>query len=270
MAELRPPLSSFLQKEQLSPIQPEDLEPEVSSDKVIEKLRGRKGDKGDPGKDGEAPAIDVLEALILPLIPDPVAGKDGRDGKPGPQGEPGESVLGERGPAGKDGQDGKDGTEITPKEVVEKINVSRGTKIKRSRVEGLDEVESIARTAQRQVQSFTSLGGNRQTKLQLNGAQVATGADTLNFIGGTLVPVGDGSTVSYTPPSSGGGGFTLLPATGTVNGLNQTFTFTQKPTYIVADGAWYQALDNNGATNWSGTTTITMTIPPQSAIWGFV
>ena len=73
--------------------------------------------------------------------------------------------------------------------------------------------------------------------------------------------------------SSGGGGFTELPATGAVNGTNAAFTFTQEPTYIVSDGVWYKLLDNNSNVNWSwnaGTLTATMTIPPSSAIWGFV
>jgi len=72
----------------------------------------------------------------------------------------------------------------------------------------------------------------------------------------------------------GGGGFTYLAATGIVNGSNRDFIFTELPTYIVSDGAWYQQLDNQAApqTNWSwnaGTLTATMTIAPQSAIWGF-
>lgn len=60
-------------------------------------------------------------------------------------------------------------------------------------------------------------------------------------------------------------GLTLLTATGTVNGSNTAFTFTTKPTYIVSDGAWYT--ENNGWT-WSGSTA-TMSVPPQSVIWGF-
>lgn len=68
--------------------------------------------------------------------------------------------------------------------------------------------------------------------------------------------------------STGGGGITELTATGTVNGVNAVFTFTQTPSYIVSDGAWYKKLDNNGNVQWSGTTTVTMTIPPTSAIFG--
>jgi len=63
-----------------------------------------------------------------------------------------------------------------------------------------------------------------------------------------------------------GGGFTLLPATGSVNGSNVTFTFTEQPDYIISDGAWYRI--NKGWT-WS-VLTATMTIPPNDDIYGFV
>lgn len=67
------------------------------------------------------------------------------------------------------------------------------------------------------------------------------------------------------------GGFTELTATGTVNGINRNFTFTQLPTYIVSDGAVYKQLDNNGGVNWSWSVlTATMTIPPTSVIFGWV
>lgn len=62
-----------------------------------------------------------------------------------------------------------------------------------------------------------------------------------------------------------------LAATGTVNGLNATFTFTQLPTYIVSDHAWYAQTNSNGTTNWTwnaGTLTATMTIPPTEDIFG--
>ncbi len=65
--------------------------------------------------------------------------------------------------------------------------------------------------------------------------------------------------------SGGAGGFTLLPATGSVNSVNATFTFTEKPDYIVSDGVWYR--ENKGWT-WS-VLTATMTIPPNDDIYGF-
>lgn len=69
-----------------------------------------------------------------------------------------------------------------------------------------------------------------------------------------------------------GGSFSqfVLAATGAVNGLNTVFTFTSAPYIIVSDGVWYMKLDNNGNTQWSGTTTVTMVIPPSTAIFGII
>jgi hypothetical protein len=58
-----------------------------------------------------------------------------------------------------------------------------------------------------------------------------------------------------------------LTATGTVNGVNTQFTFTEEPTYIVSDGLWYK--ENAGWTWSAGTLTATMSIPPSFSIWGF-
>lgn len=66
--------------------------------------------------------------------------------------------------------------------------------------------------------------------------------------------------------TGGGGGFTLLTPTGSVNSINTAFVFSQKPTYIISDGAWYR--ENKGWT-WSGSTA-TMTVPPSDDLYGFV
>ena len=68
---------------------------------------------------------------------------------------------------------------------------------------------------------------------------------------------------------AGGGGLTEIDFTGTVNGVNTSFT-GNSPTYIVADGIWLKAVDNNSNIQWSWSGgTLTMTIPPQSSIYGF-
>jgi hypothetical protein len=71
--------------------------------------------------------------------------------------------------------------------------------------------------------------------------------------------------------SASASGLNLLTAIGTVNGSNTQFTFTSLPTVIVSDGAMYQQTNSIGQTVWSwnaGTKTVTMTIPPQSDIFG--
>lgn len=67
---------------------------------------------------------------------------------------------------------------------------------------------------------------------------------------------------------SGGSGFTLLATASPVNGTNQSFVFSQKPTYVIADGVWYT--ENNGWSWNSGTLTVVMGITPQTGIFAFV
>lgn len=76
---------------------------------------------------------------------------------------------------------------------------------------------------------------------------------------------------TWATSSSGGGSGTLskLPATGTVDGVNQIFTFTKAPTIIVVDqGRNMQKTSSDGTINWSGTTTATLTVAPTFDIWG--
>lgn len=66
--------------------------------------------------------------------------------------------------------------------------------------------------------------------------------------------------------------FAEMTATGVVNGVNTQFTFTSEPAYIISDGVFYKKTDNNGVVQWSWNSILlqaTMTIPPQSSIWGF-
>lgn len=109
----------------------------------------------------------------------------------------------------------------------------------------------------------------------MNGALPSAYFSDTNLIAGTgieLVASTDfeSATAGITINSTGGS-FTLLAATGSVNGVNATFGFAQEPAIIVSDGAWYTQLDNNGGTQWTwnaGTMQATMVIPPQSSIFG--
>lgn len=224
----RPPLESFFK----SPIQKEDIEDEV-------KIKIRHGKDGKNGRDG----LDGKD------------GKDGRDGKDGETGSRGErgdrGFTGEKGEPGKDGADGKDAIaepiEITPKEIVEKINKSRGEKIKRSKIEGFDELEGRFKGLGNQVQNIASLGGSRLTNIQSNGVNIGQ-VDTINFTNGTVaVPTGNnGTTINYTAPSGTGGSFQGLQEKSTTspNGVTQSFAFAHTPALIVWNGA-IQALTDD-------------------------
>lgn len=263
----KPPLESFLKREDLDP---------VESEVEIRFLRGKRGEKGDSGRDAIPPTEESLLSLIKPLIPKPIKGEPGKsvevsDLIPLIQDLMPEAVK----PSMEDIEaivlplipEPMVMPELAPKDLIEKINKAKTIKIKKERVEGLDELEGLARSANRNVQNFISLGGARNTRLQLNGVMVATGANTINFIGGTLTPVGDGTTVNYTPPSSGGGSGYQVP-TGTVNGTNQTFTWATAPNVIVVDqGRAMQKVSSDGTVNWTGTTTTILSIAPTFDIY---
>ena len=67
--------------------------------------------------------------------------------------------------------------------------------------------------------------------------------------------------------TGGGGGSGFLIPTGTVNGVNTTFTFSTAPNAIVVDGTTLQQTEQGGTTNWTGTTTITLLVAPTQSIF---
>lgn len=106
-------------------------------------LKGDKGDKGDRGADGES---------VVGL-----KGADGRDGVDGKDGRDG--VNGTNGKDGIDGKDGRDGSSDTGEEIVDKINKDKsGGNIKKEHIEGLLDIESLARTADANSRSFMNTG----------------------------------------------------------------------------------------------------------------
>lgn len=112
---------------------------------------------------------------------------------------------------------------------------------------------------------------NSWAQIDVNSKDALTGVSTLDGV--TPVRVAVDPATGAILVSSTGGGFSqfVLAATGTVNGVNTQFTFTQEPVYVVSDGAWYAATDNNGNTQWtwnSGTNTLTMVVPPVTSIFG--
>lgn len=112
-------------------------------------------------------------------------------------------------------------------------------------------------------------GGNANRNIVVDSTTVLTPYTDINFKSGTNVTLSTASnnTTKQTDITitASGGGLTKLNATGTINGSNTAFTFTSKPTYIISDGAWYE---ENAGWTWSGSTA-TMSVPPQTSIWGF-
>ena len=104
------------------------------------------------------------------------------------------------------------------------------------------------------------------------GSVVAAETKSFNFTGSGVSATSDGSgNVTINITGGGSGGMTELAATGAVNGVNKVFTFTQLPTYIVVDHAWYKQINSRGTTNWTwngGTLTATLVFPPSGDIFG--
>ncbi len=81
-----------------------------------------------------------------------------------------------------------------------------------------------------------------------------TGATIINFHNGTAIP--SGSTTYEVP-------------TGTVNGSNTSFSFATTPVVIVIDGTAYEKTSSDGTVNWTGTTSVTLSIAPNFDVFGF-
>lgn len=66
----------------------------------------------------------------------------------------------------------------------------------------------------------------------------------------------------------GGSGF-QSPLTGSVDGVNRTFTWTTAPSAITVDGATLQKTEQGSfsTVNWSGTTTTVMAVAPTQSIF---
>lgn len=69
-----------------------------------------------------------------------------------------------------------------------------------------------------------------------------------------------------TQPSSGNAGF--QEPTGVVNGINQTFVFTIAPSVISVDSNTFQKVSSNGNVNWTGTTSVVLTVAPNADVFG--
>lgn len=161
--------------------------------------------------------------------------------------------------------------ELKGEEIVDEINklsIVPENLIKKEHVEGLVALEKKVNSIE--IRPSRIAGGGWGLDVSVDGVSQGK-IQYLNLIAGTnitLTSSTSGSRHDILIDASGGGGsgFTKLTATGTVDSSNTDFTFTQKPLYIISDGAWYT--ENKGWT-WSGLTA-TMSVPPSGDIYGFV
>jgi len=161
---------------------------------------------------------------------------------------------------GAPGERGKDGSPDTPEMVRDKLEELVGDERLDARaIRGLENgvVE----------RGITIFGGGTGLHLYVNGVKKGS-IKTVNLVPGT------GVTITHAVASgrnditfdASGTALSKLAATGTVNGVNASFTFASKPTIIISDGASYQ--ENKGWTWVALTLTATMTVPPTYDIYG--
>lgn len=111
-----------------------------------------------------------------------------------------------------------------------------------------------------------SIFGRAQSgvRIKQNGVVVAEEAFEIDLATGlTVVRTGNG--VRVTSSGGGGSGITMETPTGSVNGVNVTYTVTSAPQWIVVDGITY--FENFGYTRVG--LTLTISTPPVSYIRSF-
>lgn len=113
-------------------------------------------------------------------------------------------------------------------------------------------------------------GGSMNRKISTNGTVISTRYTDINFKGSGISysAVNNDTTrqVDLTLSSASGGGY--QQPTGTVDGTNATFVFVTAPNVIVVDnGRSIQKTSSDGTVNWTGTTTVVLTVAPNFDIF---
>jgi len=257
---------------------------DYSDNILFEPVKGDKGDVGDKGDKGDQ-------------------GDKGEKGDKGDQGETGEKgKRGYKGTDGLDGKDGIDGSPDSPLEIANKLNtlkevidasVIKGAVSKtefetrdKKVLDGMARIDGRIKLIDQRWGGHGGGSGSGTVKSVTATApltsssginpDISTSMSTNKLIGrGTAgtgvmeeITIGSNLTLSGTTLSATSGGLSLLTPTGTVNGVNDTFTFTSAPSIIVVDGVPRQKTQSDGTVNWTGTTVAVLSVAPNFDIFG--
>lgn len=195
------------------------------------KTQGLKGDKGEDGKDADEQKIVSEVSKMVPRSDEIVKDVLRRI----PENKPSLKVI----------QESIDIGQVAEK-VKQEIDIESFWKKKWNDIKA-----EISRSKQ-------GYHGGGFNNILNNGTVVSTGLDNLNFTGATVTQ--SGRTVTVAVSSSG---LTVLPATGTIDDSNVTFTFPSVPTLVVINGASYSSTSTVGGTLvWTNVgTTVTLAFP---------
>lgn len=210
--------------------EPEDIITElVNNGDTIEGMfsRGMPGAEGKQGPPG-------------PPGPQGRAGKDGRDGRDGRDGEEGPpGPPGPKGDKGDPGRDGRDGAGINEDKILDELTKRIPPPVVIHGVGG---------------------GGGLQTA-RSSGVIVKQGISDIDF-GNNLTVIATINGVRVDATGGGSSGY-QAPTSGTVDGSNTSFTFTTAPNVLSIDGVPKQKTSSDGTVNWTGTTSVSLTIAPN-------
>lgn len=225
--------------------------------KMEEALRLEKGEKGE-----DADELKIAE-WVLSQIPIPKDGRDGKDAdeaaivakiaKMVPKSDDIAKEVLKRIPENK----------ASLKVIQEKIGIDEETLLahidrlmpKLKQKFGIDSMDKMIKILDRRY-----IHGGGFSNIANAAGIVATGLDTLKFIGSGVSSVTKSGNTVIVDISNASGGFTVLAATGDINDTNTTFTFTSAPTLLNINGAFYSDTSTvGGVLAWTivGTTVTT-------------
>lgn len=152
---------------------------------------------------------------------------------------------------GEPGQDGRDGKNPNVNDVIEIIK-----KDKKLGVEHIDGLKLLIENLNRQISNVGT------------GWKMRGGGDVVRAGSNVTITVNSDGTKTIGASGTGGSGY-QAPTSGVVDGSNAVFVWATAPNAIVVDGVIKRKLQSDGiTTNWSGTTTTTLTVAPNFDVYG--
>ena len=259
-------------------VKPEPKVPEVSNLISRSELRNLIQSLIIQPKDGKTPTRDEIISIIRDYIVQPRDGIDGKDGET-PTEEELLSLILPLIPKVKDGKTPIAGVDFkvpdpeTPQGIVDKINTLKNA-IDPSTIKDYKASTPLSDIIPAVIKELKT-GKNRLAAKDITDLPLKQfNMNDQRWHGGGLSTVihdttltGDGTTASpLSVVPSGSTGYQQI-ISGIVDGSNRVFGFTSAPNAIVVDGVSMQKTAVDGTVNWTGTTTITLTVAPNFDIY---
>lgn len=243
-----PELTSVIERQEVGDVLKGILKQQQQLSEAVHLIKGEKGDQGEKGEKGDRGDQGIAGER----------GRQGYDGNPGPKGDRGfDGPMGLRGENGKDGQNAM---ELSPQEIVNRINTLQKA-INASTIDGIPTFEEIRRF----LTDPKSKGRIKGKELDMSDLRWHGGG--ISSVAHDATLTGNGTTSS--PLSVVGGALTLVTVTGTVNDSNVTFTSASQPTILVINGGVYRT--TGGSITWTylaGTITLSVAVGSGGSIFG--